>query len=283
MNDFNEFIDRMEFLDMPMLGRNFTWCNSFDGDRWSRLDRFLVNPIWLEKFRLKLWGLPRSMSDHCPLLLMEDDRNWGPRPFRFLNAWTLHPKFLELVRRSWSQNEIEGWAGYRFRRKLYALKEDLKLWNTEIFGNVDNQLKMAEEELHELDLKAEAGPLVESEIQRRRVVRDQMWKLSRRKQWMWQQKSRVKWTQEGDKNTMYFHVMANKRQSQNLLDSIIVNGSCLMEPDMVRQGVFEHFKGVYSENWSNRPKLLGQFKSVANRDEMRILKQLLQRSKFGLL
>lgn len=100
MNDFNEFIDRMEFLDMPMLGRNFTWCNSFEGDRWSRLDRFLVNPIWLEKFRLKRWGLPRSISDHCSLLLMEDDRNWGPRPFRFLNAWTLHPKFLELVRRS---------------------------------------------------------------------------------------------------------------------------------------------------------------------------------------
>ncbi|XP_028068302.1 uncharacterized protein LOC114270872 [Camellia sinensis] len=111
MNNFNEFIDRMEFLDMPMLGRNFTWCNSFEGDTWSRIDRFLVNPIWLEKFGLKLWGLPRSISDHCLLLLMEDDRNWGPRPFRFLNAWTLHPKFLELVRRSWSENEIAGWQG----------------------------------------------------------------------------------------------------------------------------------------------------------------------------
>lgn len=98
-----------------------------------------------------------------------------------------------------------------------------------------------------------------------------MWKLSRRKQWIWQQKSRVKWTQEGDKNTRYFHVMANKRQSQNLLDSIIVNGSCLTEPDMVRQAVFRHFKGVYSKNWSNRPKLSGQFKSVANRDEMQEL------------
>ncbi|XP_028052944.1 uncharacterized protein LOC114257381 [Camellia sinensis] len=86
MNDFNKFIDRMEFLDMPMLGRNFTWFNSFEGDRWSRIDRFLVNFIWREKFRLKLWGLLRSISDHCSLLLMEDDRNWGPRPFRFLNA-----------------------------------------------------------------------------------------------------------------------------------------------------------------------------------------------------
>ncbi|XP_028102487.1 uncharacterized protein LOC114301728 [Camellia sinensis] len=182
MNNFNEFIDRMEFLDMPMLGRNFTWCNSFEGDTWSRIDRFLVNPIWLEKFELKLWGLPRSIFDHCLLLLMEDDRNWGPRPFRFLNAWTLHPKFLELVRRTRSENEIEGWTGYRFMRKLYALKGDLKIWSTKIFGNVENQLRMAEEELHELDLKAEAGPLLKSETQKRRVVRDLVWKLSKRKQ-----------------------------------------------------------------------------------------------------
>lgn len=86
MQDFNNFVDRLEMVDIPMLGRSFTWSNSVEGERWSKIDRFLLHPRWLEKFRFKLWGLPRLVSDHCPLLLKDDERNWGPRPFRFLNA-----------------------------------------------------------------------------------------------------------------------------------------------------------------------------------------------------
>lgn len=86
MQDFNNLVDQLGMLDIPMLGRSYTWCNSMEGERWSRIDRFLLNPIWLEKFIFKLWRLPRVVSDHCPLLLVEDERNWGPRPFRFINA-----------------------------------------------------------------------------------------------------------------------------------------------------------------------------------------------------
>lgn len=108
MQDFNNFVDQLEMMNLPMLGRNFTWCNSLDGDRWSRIDRFLLDPIWVEKFRFKLWGLPRLVSDHCPLLLMENERNWGPRPFRFLNAWTLHPSFMTIVQKSWLDSQVQG-------------------------------------------------------------------------------------------------------------------------------------------------------------------------------
>lgn len=80
-------------------------------------------------FRLKQWGLPRSLSDHCPLLLMEDGRDWGPRPFRFLNAWFLHPDFKPMVKKSWEEATIFGWARYRLKGKLAKLKVDLKKWN----------------------------------------------------------------------------------------------------------------------------------------------------------
>ncbi|XP_028057423.1 uncharacterized protein LOC114261349 [Camellia sinensis] len=32
MVEFNEFIDRMELVDLPLLWRGFTWCNSVEGD-----------------------------------------------------------------------------------------------------------------------------------------------------------------------------------------------------------------------------------------------------------
>ncbi|XP_028062045.1 uncharacterized protein LOC114265423 [Camellia sinensis] len=113
MKDFNEFIDSMEVCDLPMLGRKFTWCNSQEGAKWSRLDRFFLSPDWLQKFNLKLWGLPRRLSDHSPILLMEDERDWGPKPFRFLNAWTLHPNFKIFVQKVWAESHINGWAGFK--------------------------------------------------------------------------------------------------------------------------------------------------------------------------
>ncbi|XP_028105282.1 uncharacterized protein LOC114304318 [Camellia sinensis] len=167
MKDFNELIDKLELVDMPMLGRQFTWCNAMDGDRWSRIDRFLIDPRWLEEFKLKQWGLPRSISDHCPILLMEDERDWGPKPFRFINAWCLHPKFKTEVKNCWEAFQVSGWASFRLLKKLGNLKSHLKRWNCEVFGNIEEKLKKAEDELHEWDLIAEGRNLQDAEIKRR--------------------------------------------------------------------------------------------------------------------
>lgn len=94
MKDFGDFIERIQGVDLPMLGRKYTWGSSQGRFRWNRIDRFILNPEWLELFTFKLWGLPRTLSDHCPIILMEDDRDWGPRPCRFTNAWTKDPSFL---------------------------------------------------------------------------------------------------------------------------------------------------------------------------------------------
>ncbi|GFY80587.1 hypothetical protein Acr_01g0003960 [Actinidia rufa] len=46
MADFNNFIDDMEVMDLQLLGRNFTWSNNQEGEKWSRIDRFLLNFVW---------------------------------------------------------------------------------------------------------------------------------------------------------------------------------------------------------------------------------------------
>ena len=42
IRDFNNF-DCMEFMDLPMLGRRFTWASSAEDNKWSRIDRFLLH------------------------------------------------------------------------------------------------------------------------------------------------------------------------------------------------------------------------------------------------
>ena len=59
--DFNGFVDRIKLFDPPMLGRRFTWCNRDKGKKWSRIDRLLLVPSWMEILDLKVWGLPRDL------------------------------------------------------------------------------------------------------------------------------------------------------------------------------------------------------------------------------
>ncbi|KAL7185265.1 hypothetical protein ACSBR2_027235 [Camellia fascicularis] len=155
---------------------------------------------------------------------MEDDRDWGPKPFRFLNAWTLHPKFAQLFVSTWSGATFAGWSGYILTQKLKHLKQILKSWNIEVFGNTATKIKFSEEELHALDITAEERALVASEKARRREVKGELWKLYRMVEWIWHQKSRLNWSLNGDKNSKFFHVVASSRQSRNMINSILVNG-----------------------------------------------------------
>ncbi|XP_028056993.1 uncharacterized protein LOC114260985 [Camellia sinensis] len=211
IKELNEFIDKSEVNDLPQLGRRYTWCNSREWEKWSRIDRVLVEPKWLESFNQKLWGLPRALSDHSPLLLIEDERDWIPRPFRFLNAWTLHPNFLPFVEKLWKEHDVEGWARFRLFKKMTEFKLFLKQWNSEVFGNVNTKLKQAKDELHKIDLVVEERELEEAEKTRRREVSDEICRLYRMVGWMWLQKSRLNWGLKEDKNSRYFHVVVNCR------------------------------------------------------------------------
>lgn len=85
-----EFVENHNLVDVKIQGRGFTWfrCN---GKCKSRMDRAFVNDLWLEKWQdTSLRGLPRSISDHCPIILSTRESDWGPRPFWFINAWTSH-------------------------------------------------------------------------------------------------------------------------------------------------------------------------------------------------
>lgn len=87
MRDFSKFCNNMELVDLPMIGRKFTWTNYQHQAIHSRLDRFLISQSWLDRFKIIQWSLPRPISDHSLVVLLDDDRDWGPRPFRFLDSF----------------------------------------------------------------------------------------------------------------------------------------------------------------------------------------------------
>ena len=216
----------------------------------------------MQAFDFKLWGLPRLVSDHCPLILTEDCRNWGPRSFRFINAWCLIPNFLEVAEKAWKNTVVWGWTGFKLAVKLKSLKNSLKEWNAKEVGDLKTQLINAEEEMHKIDILAEGRVLSEEEKERRRKARMEMWKIGKMMDWLWLQKSRLNWALKGDKNTRFFHVYASSRNKRNLLNSVLVENEHIEEPSRMKEAVMQHFKKAFSEQWQGRPKLGGRFKSI---------------------
>ncbi|GKV26629.1 hypothetical protein SLEP1_g35894 [Rubroshorea leprosula] len=63
MRGFDAFIHNSELIDLPLVGRKYTWYNS-NGQYMSRIDRFLLLEEWMAKWsNVKQWGLKRRILE----------------------------------------------------------------------------------------------------------------------------------------------------------------------------------------------------------------------------
>ncbi|XP_028054757.1 uncharacterized protein LOC114258954 [Camellia sinensis] len=163
-------------------------------------------------------------------------------------------------------NKLHYAAAKRILRYFQGTKNLSIRWNCEVSGNIDEQLKQAEAEHHDWDIKAEGTNLLEHEVKRRREVRRLVWELNKKNEWLWHQKTRLTWIANGDKNTRFFHILASSRQRKNLLDSIKENGVIYEQPDVMKQTVVRYFSQLFSEDWKIRPKLSSAFVIIGPKD-----------------
>lgn len=66
-----------------------------------------------------------------------------------MRMWVSHPDCSTIVRDSWSFNVI-GCPMFILTTKLKVLKEKLKIWNKDGFGNVHEVVQLAEQNLNHL-------------------------------------------------------------------------------------------------------------------------------------
>ncbi|GFZ20781.1 hypothetical protein Acr_28g0014860 [Actinidia rufa] len=257
MEDLIEFINVAELHDLPLVGRRFTWTNFQASIKLSRLDRFLVSFDWCEKFNIRQWGLPRPISDHCPILISDEEKDWGPKIFRFMDAWLSHPKFMPLVKDVWENTDVNGWAGFCILKKMQALKSKLKIWNVEGFGNINIKLQAVEEKIHNLEMIEESRALDVVEAESKKNLKSELRESSRLAEILWRQKSRVNWIKLGDKNTRFFQASATARYRENFIGSVEVEGTWLEEPLDIKTAAVNFFSKLFNEEEWQRPKLEG--------------------------
>ena len=127
----------------------------------------------------------------------------------------------------WVGLSFRGSSSFILAKKLKKLKGFLKSWNSEVFGNVTVRKNLALTQVGFWDSKELLGTLTIEEETAREASRIEFRKWAFMEETSWRQKSREVWLKEGDRNTKFFHKMANAHRRRNFLAKIKINGAWL--------------------------------------------------------
>ncbi|RVW59937.1 LINE-1 reverse transcriptase-like [Vitis vinifera] len=151
----------LELVDLPLQGGTFTWSGGF---------KIKPGPGWT-----------------------------GPVPFKFENMW-LKWKGQRPIAELVQGMSVSGRASYRLATKLKVIKQNLKVWNKEVFGNL-RAIRWLRCSRWTIGTKWKREGLTEEELSRRKEVKDDYAKWVRLEEIHWRQLSRELWLREGDRNT----------------------------------------------------------------------------------
>ncbi|RVW22247.1 LINE-1 reverse transcriptase-like [Vitis vinifera] len=161
--------------------------------------------------------------------------------------WLKVDDFKGLLRGWWQGIEARGRASFRLVYKMKVVKQNIKVWNREVFGRVEVNKNSALQQLEYWDGVESERSLSIAEAEQKKEAKDAFHKWVLMEEIHWRQKSRELWLKEGDRNTGYFHRMANAHRRNNSLDRITINGEMLTEDQEVREGIVNAFQNLLSE------------------------------------
>ena len=162
--------------------------------------------------------------------------------------WLKAEGFKELIEGWWQGIVVRERPSYRLAAKMRGLKHNLKIWNEEVFGRLEKNKAEALQQVERWDVVEEERALSEEELGHKKTAKENYSKWVSMEEVHWRQLSREIWLREGDRNTGFFHRMANAHRRVNNLIKIKINGVRLTEDQEVRDGIVNAYQQFLSES-----------------------------------
>ena len=271
MFSFSDFIEANYLVDLSLEGASFTWFRDSRSDCMSRIDRTSASVAWVDHFgKVSQRVLPRVVSDHCLLLVVAGSVNKGRSAFKFENMWLKEKGFVERVRQWWNGYCFSSSPSFILGRKLKALKEDLKKWNKEEFGDLAFRKRCLLSELLGLDAREDLSGLSHEDQTCRTQIKGEIAHLASSEEIPWRQRSQFLFVKEGDNNNRFFHQVANSHRRTNYLWGIEVDG-VYEDEEEVRSKMVHFYQSLYSESDTWRPSMDGlEFSSIEEDERLEL-------------
>jgi hypothetical protein len=183
----------------------------------ERIDRTFATVPWLEDFpNHHLKSLSSDCSDHAPLLLYLNTEPWAVPRFRFKGFWVQLDGFDEVVREAW-ECDLDGVDACRtLDFKLRRTAKALKSWSMHNVGSVCLQLFMVREIIGHLDVDQKSRELMPEELSLRDELKGHSLGLASLARTI----ARIRYLEEGDANTKFFHLQACHRSRKNVFERL---------------------------------------------------------------
>lgn len=179
---------------------------------------------------------------------------------------------------------MHGAPSFVLANKLKLLKGDLKKWNVEVFGNVEEWGKQFWKDLSVLETIEDSRGLTEEEKLELERIRGELEKASLLEEICWRQKSRVLCIREGDRNAKFFHRIANSHGRFNSIDKLMVDGELPSNSEAIAECISRFYRQLYSENVTHRPVLDDvEFFRISEEDALWLDKPFDEDEVFGVI
>ncbi|XP_071689062.1 uncharacterized protein [Rutidosis leptorrhynchoides] len=237
---FNDFVSDNCLIEIPMSGRIYTRVSG-DGLKFSKLDRFLVTENFLHTWKdLTACIMDRHLSDHCAIILMDEERDFGPKPFKIFDAWLDDEEVSKVIEDAWDKEvAVINRKDCVFRNRLKNVKNAIKDWSRNRLDKLDVEIEMHKSIAKDLELRAEVLNLNETELEN--------WKNSR--------KCENQMGIGGDENSKFFHSVMRMRNNRNTIRGLLIDGVWNNSPDDIKAEVALHFANRFKECEHERPSL----------------------------
>ncbi|XP_071687562.1 uncharacterized protein [Rutidosis leptorrhynchoides] len=189
-------------------------------------------------------------------MLVDEEKNFGPKPFRIFDVWFEEDGLEDIVANSWNLPVPSiNRKYYEFRNRFKNVKGALKEWSRNKFGGLDGEIEALKVMAHTYEEKVDNNLLNDTERHEWLECRKKWLEKEKVKTCMMKQKSRIKWILEGDENTKFFHSIINRNNIKNNLRGLYINGIWQDSPDVIKTEAFNHFSRIFKELEVERPSM----------------------------
>lgn len=235
--DFAECVHYCGLHDMQQVGCRYTWNNKQQGDNrvYSKLDRVLINEEWMANLPDSYVNfLPEGWLDHTPVVIQFDKAVViGKKPFKFYDMWASHHSFDEIVAKAW-QRPVVGTPMFKLVQKLKMLKSDLKELKKSCYSDIKMRYYTARAHVNQVQEELQKKPCDNTLLVKEKELLEEFCDLRKDYTSFLYQKSKMKWIQEGDENTSFFHNSVMIRQYHNKVLSVHdLQGMVHEEPEQI--------------------------------------------------
>ena len=226
-NAFNQTIDDLALIELPLLDRQFTWSNNRNTPTLERIDSAFFNLAWANAFpNSSLTSLTRFMSDHVPLIITVTTTIPRSNFFKFEPHWAQLQPCRDTVSSIWATIQPTSLlnAGASLASWLKQTRATLKKWaSSRVPAPLrESRCKIA---ISALDLVEESRPLSRPEQLTRQIIVSLLKSTILEKVSYWKWRAKVSRAIHGGENSRFFHMSASHRMRRNKIFSLTQDGS----------------------------------------------------------